>query len=34
VESHISQKTSEMPRISCKWIKQDQRVRLSLRKGA
>src|SRR5580658_9508511 len=30
-QSHISQKTSEMPRISCKWMKQDQRVRLSFK---
>src|SRR5580658_10759225 len=30
-QSHISQKTSEMPRISCKWMKQDRRVRLSFK---
>jgi hypothetical protein len=32
--SHVSPKTSEIPRISCNWRKQDQRVRLALRKGA
>src|SRR5271155_6144551 len=32
--SHISPKTSEIPRISCKRMEQDPRVRLSLRKGA
>ena len=32
--SHISRKTSEMPRISCTQIWKEPRVRLSLRKGA
>jgi hypothetical protein len=34
VESHISRKTSEMPRISCTRPWTRLRVRLSLRKGA
>jgi hypothetical protein len=32
--SHISRKTSEMPRISCTLRQRRPRVRLSLRKGA
>ena len=31
VESHISRKTSEMPRISCTWHRTGLRVRLSLK---
>jgi hypothetical protein len=34
VVSHISQKTSEIPRVSCTMHRTRQRVRLSLRKGA
>jgi hypothetical protein len=34
VVSHISRKTSEMPRISCAQLWTGPRVRLSLRKGA
>ena len=34
VVSHISRKTSEIPRISCTWHSTRPRVRLSLRKGA
>jgi len=34
VVSHISRKTSEMPRISCTQPQTEPRVRLSLRKGA
>jgi len=34
VVSHISQKTGEMPRISCTQLWTGSRVRLSLRKGA
>ena len=32
--THISRKTSEMPRISCTQLWREPRVRLSLRKGA
>ncbi len=34
VESHISRKTSEIPRISCTQHRTRPLVRLSLRKGA
>jgi hypothetical protein len=34
VVSHISRKTSEIPRISCTQLRTTLRVRLSLRKGA
>jgi hypothetical protein len=34
VESHISRKTSEIPRISCTLHWTGQRVRLTLKKGA
>jgi hypothetical protein len=34
VESHISRKTSEMPRISCTQFWKEPRVRLSLRRAA